>query len=804
MPARVKTPPHLAIAHVLFIDVVGYSKLLVAEQRSVVEELNRVVKESPTVRKCEAGGKLIRIPAGDGMALVFFESPEQPARCAVEIAKALKAHPQIRARIGIHSGPVNEVKDVNNRLNVAGVGINLAERVMSCGDAGHILISKRVAEDLAQDIYWQSHLHELGEIELKHGIKFGIVNLYDDEFGNPAPPEKFKQAKQEQAAAARASAVARRRRAIIGASVLLLAILIVGFWFGRYQTQKRQNSAASLTSKSIAVLPFANLSSEKENAFFADGVQDEILTNLARIADLKVISRTSVMAYKSEMARKLREISQQLGVAHVVEGSVQRSGNRVRVNAQLIDARTDRHLWGQTYDRDLADVFAIQSEIARAIADQLQAKLSPNEKVAIERQPTTDLEAFDLYTRAKNMFLTTPVGNRQAGYLEAIDQLNQAIARDPSFLEAYCLLAHAHDDLYFFGIDHTPERLKQAEIAVEAALRLNPDAGEAHLARAEHLYHGHHDYSAALGEIQLAARTLPNDPRIFQLAGYITRRQSNYDEGLRNLERALEVDPRNLYIMQQIGLTYHPLRRFPEAVAVWDRALAMQPDHVETRVWRAQVELDWKADTRPLHQTIDDIRRKDPAAIQRIANVMFLCALAERDVAAAETALVALGNNPFGYDQMLLGPKLNEGLVARLANDQDKARAAFTVAREQQEKIVQAQPDYAAAVCILGLIDAALGRTEEALQEGRRATELMPLAKDLPQGANIIQYFAVIAAWVGEKDLAFEQLEKAVRLPSYTITTYGELKLLPFWDPLRGDPRFEQVLAEAAKPVVLK
>jgi TolB-like protein/class 3 adenylate cyclase/cytochrome c-type biogenesis protein CcmH/NrfG len=786
MAAEVKKEIQLEIAHVLFIDIVGYSKLSINEQRAAIDELTQAVRASEQFQNAEAAARLIKIPTGDGMALVFYKSPEEPVECALEISRALKEHAKIQLRMGAHSGPVSGMIDVNGQANLAGAGLNTAQRVMACGDAGHILLSKRVADDLGEYEHWRPLLHDLGECEVKHGVRVSIVNLHADEVGNPQPPKKFQALKKHRA---------RLRWATIGAAGLVIAALV-----SASMTLLRSHwSMSQLPAKSIAVLPFENLSEEKQNAFFADGVQDEILTNLARVADLKVISRTSVIAYRDTAGRNLRKIGQELGVAHLLEGSVQRAGNRVRINAQLIDARNDAHLWGQTYDRDLADVFAIQSEIAKAIADQLQARLSPREQAAIERRPTTNVEAFDLYARAKNMFLTMPVSaTRQGEYLEAIDRLNQAVARDPSFLQAYCLLARAHDDLYFYGVDHTPERLGQGETAVAAALRLDPDAGEAHLARAEHLYHGYRDYSGALAEIQLAARTLPNDPHVFELTAYIMRRQGKYEEGLRNLQRALQLDPLNLNTVQQIALAYQTARRFPEAAAMWDRALAMKPEQIETKVLRAQVELDWKGDTRPLHQTIDQIRHQEPAAIQRIANSMFLCALAERDVAAAQTALQTLGNNPFGYDQMLFGPKMNEGLIARLANDQDKARAAFTIAREQQEKIVQAQPDYAAAVCLLGLIDAALGRKEEALREGRRAIELVPVANDAFGGANMIQYFAVIAAWVGEKDLALEHLEKAVELPSYTITTYGQLKLLPFWDPLRGDPRFEKIVASLA------
>jgi len=559
------------------------------------------------------------------------------------------------------------------------------------------------------------------------------------------------------------------------------------------------SASLSIPEKSIAVLPFENMSRDPDNAFFTDGVQDQILTALAKVADLKVISRTSVMQYKSGVARNLREIAQQLGVTHVLEGSVQRAANKVRVNAQLINARTDAHEWAENYDRPVDDVFAIQSEIAKSIADQLQAKLSPNEKSAIERSPTRDVTAFDLYSRGKNLILSTSFSAIGGQNLRnAVDLLNQALARDPSFFLAQCQLAYAHDNLYFLGVDHTPARLAAAEAAVDAAFRLQPDAGEAHLARAELLYRGHLDYDGALAQLEIARKSLPNDPRVFELTGYIARRRGRQEEGLRNLQRAVELDPRNFFTLQQIALSYLNLRRHADAIAVLDRALAIKPDDVDTKITRALVDLDWKGNTRPLHQTIEVIRSKDPEAIKSVADTWLICALAERDAAAAEAALVALGDNVFGNNAVQLHRGFGEGLIARMTKDEAKARAAFTPERVAQEKRVAEQPDYGPAICILGLIDAALGRKEQALQEGRRATELLPVEKDSINGAHMIEYFAIIAAWVGEKDIACEQLAKAEQLPGLGTITYGQLKLMPYWDPLRGDPRFEKIVASLA------
>jgi TolB-like protein/Tfp pilus assembly protein PilF/tRNA A-37 threonylcarbamoyl transferase component Bud32 len=557
-----------------------------------------------------------------------------------------------------------------------------------------------------------------------------------------------------------------------------------------------------IPEKSIAVLPFENRSRDPDNAFFTDGVQDEILTDLARVADLKVISRTSVMQYKTGAKRNLRQIGNELGVAHVLEGSVQRAGNRVRVNAQLIDARTDAHLWAQTYDRDLADVFAIQSEIAKAIADQLQAKLSPNEKSAIEQPPTTDITAFNLYSHAKNLFLTAFAGTNGRDLLQAADLLKQAVARDPLFFQAYCQLAFTEINIYGV-LDHTPAHLAQAEAALQSAARLRPDAGETHLARARNLYWGYLDYDGALRELEIARQSLPGEDWIFSLKGYIERRQGRWEECIRDLDRATELDPRNALTLQQLALTYQQLRRYAEEKSTFERILTFEPNDPVTKSMHAFVELDSKADTRPLHEVIDSIRDKNPAALSSVADNWLLCAIAERDPAAARKALSALGENraalgPFTNGEVFNRPFM-EGVIARLAKDDAKAQAAFTAARAEQEKTVQAQPEFGPALCVLGLIDAGLGRKEEALREGRRAVELCPIEKDALRGVAMVKYLAMIAAWAGEKDLACEQLAIAIRRPG--SLSYGQLKLMPFWDQLRGDARFEKIVEEAKEPV---
>jgi TolB-like protein/class 3 adenylate cyclase/Flp pilus assembly protein TadD len=816
---EVKKEIELEIAYVLFVDIVGYSKLVTSEQRRLLELLNQIVRQSEHFRSAEAKHRLLSVPTGDGMALVFYNTPAAPVECALEISSAASEQPELQLRMGIHSGPVSGVVDVSGRSNIAGAGINIAQRIMDCGDAGHILVSKHIAEDLEQYGHWKQHLHELGECEVKHGVRVSVVNLYTEDHGNPEVPQKFLQARHKTAEAIPVAAEKPRtsRSWIIAAAVIIVAALAVGgYLLSRRSAPVASSTAtspapvaspaavssaapalASVPEKSIAVLPFENLSEEKANAFFTDGVQDEILTDLAKIADLKVISRTSVMQYKTGAQRNLREIAQQLGVAHLVEGSVQRVSNRVRVNAQLIDARNDAHLWAQTYDRDLADVFAIQSEIAKAIADQLQAKLSPAEKDAIEQRPTSDIAAFEFYSGAKDLILNTGFSAIGAQNLRTgIDLLNQALARDPSFFAAYCQLAYAHDTLYAQGFDHTPARLALAEKALQAASQLRRDASETHLARAYHLYFAYRDYDGALAELEIVRSITPNSPAVFELTGYIARRRGAWDEGLRNLERAVALDPRNSFTLQQLAISYAKLRRFAELIAILDRALSIKPDDAEMRAGRASTFLDWKADTRPLHQTIDEIRAKNPQAVKSVADVWFLCALADHDASGGETALNALGDATFGDDQVQFSAAFGRGLLGRMLKNENKARSAFEASRPEQEKIVQEQAEFGPALCILALIDAGRGRKEEALREVRRAVELVPMEKDSSNAINMIHYSAIVYAWVGEKDLALQNLAKAAQLPGFV--TYGRLKLLPWYDPLRGDPRFEKIVASLA------
>ncbi|MEY2531989.1 MAG: hypothetical protein QOI96_2074, partial [Verrucomicrobiota bacterium] len=804
MSAQPTTDLTLEIAHLLLIDVVGYSKLLVNEQIELLQELNRIVRSTACFQAAEKNGKLIRLPTGDGMALLFFRSPEEPVRCALEVSESLKKHTKIQVRMGIHSGPVNQVQDVNDRSNVAGAGINVAQRVLDCGDAGHILVSKHLADDLVHYRHWQPYLHDIGECEVKHGMRLSIVNLHKDDLGNPALPEKFKRGGiwKRNPKAGPVGAPRWPKIALI-AALLLSAVALSGsllIFFRRPAPSSAGMSSGSgpvgsIPEKSIAVLPFDNLSDDKQNAYFADGVQDEILNDLAKVADLKVISRTSVMQFKNSAQRNLRGIANALGVTHILEGTVKRAGDQIRVSAQLIDARTDAHVWGERYDRNLADVFAVENEVAEQIVAQLKSRLSPKEKAAIEQKPTSDLAAYDLYIRAKVLIDKAVFNESRKNLFESVRLLEQAVQRDPSFVLAYYELAHAHDQVYLFAFDHTKARLAAADAAVQSVRRLRPDSGEAHLALAKHLYWGYRDYDRARQELEDARRALPNDSTSYLLSGYIDRRQGRWEESIRNMQHAAELDPQNFFILQQLALTYKNLRRYADAAATLDHALKLAPRDASVRVQRAYVDLDWRADLKPLHSATEAIPAKDSPSVS--VGDRFLAALYERDMNTANQVLAALSPDAVFVKETVFLPRLWwDGLVARLRGDTSAARAAFTKARGDAEKIVREQPDNGFALCGLGMIDAALGNKKDAIREGEGAVALVPVTKDAIDGAMLIQYLAIIYAWAGKNDAAFEQLSVAIKMPGYL--SYGELRVDPLWDPLRNDPRFEKSVAMLA------
>ena len=630
------------------------------------------------------------------------------------------------------------------------------------------------------------------------------MNVYPEEIADPEKPGKISSKMPAQTAGvADSSSRNPRGKRVLTAALLSSVALAMGLGIWSLSRQLAPEPAspeatalAVLPEKSIAVLPLENLSEDKQNAFLADGVQDDIRTTLAKVADLKVINRTSVNTYAAGTRRNLREIAQTLGVAFVLEGSVRQSGEKVRISVQLTDARNGAVAWEESYERDLADVFAIQSDIVQQILSELQATVSPKEKAAIDERPAKDLIAYGLYVRAKALVATISLNAQINEKLrEAVGLLDQAVARDPDFFLAYCQLAAAHNYLYFFGLDHTPARLARANGALKTIIRLRPDAGETHLARADFLYRCYLDYEKARAELAVAKRALPNNSDIFELTGYIDRRQGLWNESARSLQRALALDPRNFFILQQIALSYQEFRQFRAMAAALDRALVLIPGDLDTRVTRASVDLEWRADPRPLRESIRTILAENPASASDLAAQWFYLALCERDPAAVTQALAAIPDSGTAVD-LNFPRSWCEGLAARSKGDVATAQAAFLAAHAELERTVSEQPGYAPALCVLGLIDAALGRKDEAIREGRHAIELLPITKDSIDGAELVKYMGVIYAWCGEKDLAIEQIEATLKIPS--TLSYGNLKLHPIWDPLRGDPRFEKIVTDLA------
>jgi TolB-like protein/Flp pilus assembly protein TadD len=586
--------------------------------------------------------------------------------------------------------------------------------------------------------------------------------------------------------------------AVVAAGLFGFQLLRPRLMSGSAPVATTEPASTVIPEKSIAVLPFENLSDDKENAYFADGVQDEILTDLAKVADLKVISRTSVMQYRNSAARNLREIGQQLGVAHVVEGSVQRAAEKVRVNTQLINARTDAHEWAENYDRPINDVFAIQSEIAKAIAEQLQAHLSPREKEAIAQAPTKDVVANDLFVRARALDDMANNPGAKQYLLQGVSLLEEAVRRDPNFVAAYCLMCEIQLDLFWYGFDHTPARLDKGREALQAAERLQPEAGEVHLEKGLFAYHGFRDYQTARAEFERARQTLPNSSRLYLYLGSVARRQARWDDSLKSFDRAVELDPRSFVLTEEAAFTYAGVNRTAEATRLLRRAVELAPKDYFARISLAQLPYTLSGDLGPLRRQLKIFQEEGAEATSNAAEAFVGCALADRDRPAAEQALTYVPDEGVVNDveNFQLPRGWFVGLVAHTFGDDGRAQTAFSAARAIEAKIVQEQPDYAPAWSMLGLLDAGLGRKAEAISEGRRACELLPLSKDSWEGPSYIINLAIIYSWLGEKDSALEQLDLSVKNPGGI--SYGELKFQPYWDSLRSDPRFQKILDSLA------
>jgi TolB-like protein/Flp pilus assembly protein TadD len=794
MPAEPKSEFHFEIAHVLLIDVVGYSKLLIDEQSEVLQALNDIVRKTEPFQVAENTGKLIRIPAGDGMALLFFNTPEAPVACAMQISKAAKIHPNLRLRMGIHSGPVEGVKHVDDRINVAGAGINYAQRVMDCGDAGHILLSKRIAEDLAQYREWRPYLHDLGEVEVKHGVRLEISNLYGDDVGNPATPEKVLKAERERAtmaAAARPPATIHRKNVIIAAAVLLAVALIAGLWAISHK------AISGALEKSIAVLPFENFSANKENAFFADGIQDDILTSLAKIKDLKVISRSSVMQFRDVTARNLREIGKALGVVNVLEGSVRREGDEVVVNVQLIDARNDRHVWANRYARTLADSLGLQGELAAEIAEALRVTLSPSEKARVEQKPTQNSQAYLVYLQA-NQIQRNP--DTLLGDFKKAEQLyRKAITIDPEFALAHARLASTEGQIFHFYEPLDSYKTK-ARAEADLAAELQPDLAEAHIALAQYSYWIDQNYDQALQQLETAQRFSPNNGDAGELIASIKRRQGRWQEALEAFEGSQKIDPQNPNIVRNLVFTNTALRRWPEAARWAAKMRAMAPASLVAKIQSGYVDFWWKGDTGLLKSLLSQVPAgTDPDG--SISSVRWDVEMIGRDFGAARAALEN-SPNELAYTNSGMTPKsFLQGCVELAQGNYAQAQKFFEIARPLFEKAVEEAPESADRHAILGWFYAFSGRKDDAIREGRRAVSLKPESKDAFDGAGMSGYLALIYARVGEKDLAIPLIDRLLKTPGpvdsvdYSITI-NDLKYRWEWDPIRDDPRFKKLIAQ--------
>jgi TolB-like protein/Flp pilus assembly protein TadD len=740
------------IGHVLFIDIVGYSKLVIDEQREQIRELKEIVRGTEQFRLAEAEGKLLRLPTGDGGALVFRNTQEAPVLCSLEISKALKNHPELRVRMGIHSGPVNEVADLNEQMNMAGAGINIARRVMDCADAGHILLSKHVAEDLEDYARWRPYLHELGQCETKHGAVISVVNLYDDEVGNPQLPEKFK---------------------------------------------AQQERAAKALAKSIAVLPFENLSRDPDNAYFAQGIQQEILTRLTSIADLRVISRTSTQQYQSKPGN-LSEIVKQLRVANILEGSVQKVADQVRVNVQLINAQTDSHLWAETYDRKLTDIFGVESEIAKRIAESLQAKLSGHEEQALAAKPTNNPEAYDAYLRGLAFEARAQPYSIDL-LLRAADSYERAVQFDPNFAIAWARLSRAHANLYFIRAD-TATRRDAAKSALDNAHKLEPNSPETLLALGYYQYLGLRDYERAKTTFGRVSKVLPGSSEVPKALALIARREGNWDESIAQFEQALALDPRNVELLLNAASAYHMLRQFPAALKLYDRALDIMPNNPDVIALKAGI-YQAEGNLQEASKLLSDINSQTPNAHTfriKITQLRFERNLGEtvRLLQARQTQFHFTSEIDKGINQFLLA------WTQRLAGDTAGAKATAEQARNTLEPFFKNQADNANLAVLLSLANAVLGEKNSALKEIQRAIMLLPSSKDRVVGPTFEEGLALIQMTFAENSHAISTLTRLIQTPYagalYALTpiTPALLRLDPFWDPLRGDPAFQKLCEE--------
>jgi TolB-like protein/class 3 adenylate cyclase/Flp pilus assembly protein TadD len=794
MSAEVKKQIELEIAHVLFIDIVGYSKLSINEQHAAVDELTQIVRATEQFHKAEASERLIKIATGDGMALVFYTSPEAPVRCAVELSRALKDHPQLRLRMGIHSGPVSGVIDVTGRTNLAGAGLNFARRVMECGDSGHILLSRHVAEDLEEYDEWRSRLHDIGACEVKHGVRIGIANLYDSAVGNPQLPNKLRVIQKQRA---------RVRWAKVAVALLVLAAIAT---FVVFLLQRPTRSALASVEKSIAVLPFENLSEERGNAYFAEGIKDEILTKLAAVRDLKVISRTSTAKYQSKPGN-LKTVAQELGVSTVLEGAVQKAGDKVRVNVQLIDARADTHLWAKSYDRDLRDILAVESEVSQEIADALQANLSPSESHALASAGTGDAEAYDLFLRGEYEFHQSESKGDADANNRAQEFYRQALARDPNFADAAAGLARSRLRRHWFFSSLTPSELKDVTSIIDRALALAPNSPQAHLALGLFFYRGHRQYGIALTEFNRTLELQPNNALARQYSGWIYRRRGEWERSLADLQRAQELDPRDAGILVEIGGTYQVLRLWKDAERATLRALAMDPRNNGAADILLKTRLNSTSNVDSARRLFDgfpeDIKSSlsgfDPGGYgeggRNVLNIIGMPVYLDLLQRRFSDALHALEKEAAKNDREHLLQLVGRVVVRLLAGQTEATKSAAEQALPLLEVSLRERPDDAFAITELSWVYLALGRNADALRLSRQAADLMPIEKDALSGPTSQLVLAQIEARAGAPEEAINRLRRLLSIPAGDAASIALLKVDPVWDPIRNRPDFQQLLS---------
>jgi TolB-like protein/class 3 adenylate cyclase len=783
------------IAHVLFIDIVGYSRLLIDDQQAAIQQLDSVVRSSGEHQTGLANGKLEHVPTGDGMALIFFSTPEAPVRCAVEIARALgRSQRPIGVRMGVHSGPVTRARHPQGTDTIAGTGINIGQRVMDCGDAGHILVSQRVAEDIGQTREWMPLLHEIGECEVKHRLKIHLFNLYADDFGNPVLPASL--------AAAIGSSMREhrtRRWSILAAAVTLLAIILAALWAWSMQRTRERTFAAD---KSIAVLPFENFSDDKANAFFADGIQDDILTSLARIRDLRVISRTSTERYRGgKQSHNLPEIAKALGATNVLEGSVRREGNRIVLNVQLIDAMHDRHLWANRYDRTVADSLGLQGELARDIADALRATLTPEEAARVERKPTDNPRAYELYLQARQYEFNPDTFLQD--YRTAEQLYVQAITLDPGFALAHARLAVTRARIYHF-YEPTEAWRKSAQAEAATALQLQPNLGEGHHALGLCYYWFDRNYTDALREFGIARSLLPNDTSVpFDIAA-IRRRQGHWQETVADYGEILTRDPQNANVVRDLLYVYCAMRDWTNAEATAQRLIGLAPDSLNAKAQIGYVVFWGKGSTARLKSEIATIPAgKDPDGA--VTSLRFDASMIDRDAESASRAIAGSPLDTFSYFNGVDTPRsFFTGAIAMLRGDNANARRELEKTRDFFADSARQSPDVADRHAFLGLICAFLGEKERAIREGARAVELRPESLDALDGAIFNAVLALIYARTGENARAIALLQHLLSVPgavdsaNYSVTV-NDLKFRWEWDPIRNDPAFQALLTSPAK-----